>query len=162
MEKSIKRVQKICGALTVVMKICSFIMATAFILSVPCMILGHTFQVSAEQLNAILFNSCSVCIQSFFLLIVFILAHKIFKDISREYTPFLPHNVKRIKTISLVMIVEGIVSPAAIFALRKLFSIEAYCAVNGTGYIFLGILFYCFAVIFEYACLLQKQSDETM
>jgi len=162
MEKTTKRIQQICRVIALFMKICCFIFLVLFCISVVFILSRNSLHVPADQFNILLFNSAYTGIQSLIPFAVFILAYRIFRDISKEYTPFLPKNVRRMKTIAFLTIGWGILCPAAFFVLRKIIPIESAVTVNGFGRIFIGILIYCFAVIFEYACLLQQQSDETM
>lgn len=162
MENMTKRVQQICKVITLLMKTCCIILLVVFCTSIIFIICRNSFRLPPEQFNAILFNSVFAGLQSLFLFVIFSFAYRIFRDISKEYTPFLVKTVKRMKRISALIIVWGIVSPLIFLGLRKIIPIESAFTISGIGRIFVGVLIYCFAVIFEYACLLQQQSDETM
>jgi len=93
-----------------------------------------------------------------FVLFILILTHKIFKDISREYTPFLEKNFKRMKEIALILL----------FSSLQPFSFSGSGSLNiNIGppdyelLIFAGIVYF-FALIFQYGSALQQQSDETL
>lgn len=88
-------------------------------------------------------------------------AYTIFRDISMEYTPFKHKNIKRIKGIAAMTV---ILSAAGSFfdTIADIYMIgEASWHINFMG-IILGIIIYCFALIFDYGCQLQLQSDETL
>lgn len=81
-------------------------------------------------------------------------AGNIFKDISQDSTPFEMKHVKRIKRI------------AVIYLIISLFDFEKSGASTSITLNIVGIvgalMFWCIALIFEYGCELQKESDETL
>lgn len=94
---------------------------------------------------------------------MFLIAGAIFKDISREYTPFVAKHIRRLHVISILMIclslIPGVVEIIMIQWVRP--------SVKGTAsfelsYIFVAVIFFCLAQIFDYGRLLQQQSDETL
>ena len=103
-----------------------------------------------------------ICGQSFFVAIL-IVTNRIFKDISREYTPFLPQNIRRMKKIALLLLLDSIISPPIDLAIRASISAST-SSLSGfsTEMTILAIVIYCFALIFQYGVVLQQQSDETL
>ena len=162
MENSTRRIQRVCKALTIITNICCITLLISFCASVLFIFIRNSIQLSMEEFNMLLFNSVFVSIQSLVLFIIFSLTCRMFRDISKEYTPFLIKNVVRMKKISILTILWGIISPIAFLIIRRIIPIESTFTVSGIGRILVGVLIYCFFLFFEYACLLQQQSDETM
>jgi hypothetical protein len=96
-------------------------------------------------------------IEQTFVLFVLILTHKIFKDISREYTPFLEKNFKRMKKIALILLFSSL-QP---FSFGEPGSLNINIGPDYELLIFAGIVYF-FALIFQYGSMLQQQSDETL
>ena len=92
-----------------------------------------------------------------FVLFILILTHKIFKDISREYTPFLEKNFKRMKQIALLLLFSSL-QP---FSFSGPDSLNINIGPDCELLIFAGIVYF-FALIFQYGSALQQQSDETL
>ena len=93
---------------------------------------------------------------------ILILTHEIFRDISREYTPFLEKHFKRMKKIAYLLLVSSLLGPS-LFSGPS--SLVPYLTVNiWTGYesIIFAVIVYCFALIFQYGSALQQQSNETL
>ncbi|MDD4124929.1 MAG: hypothetical protein PHW77_04295 [Eubacteriales bacterium] len=88
-------------------------------------------------------------------------AYMIFKEISVTARPFEKIYVKRLKTIALIMIISN-------FGLSFIRGITESIMGGKIGNwfqtydIFTAVLIYCLALIFDYGCDLQKQSDETI
>lgn len=98
-----------------------------------------------------------------FFIAILIQTSRIFKDISHEYTPFLPKNIKRMKRIAILLLIDNVVSPHIDLAIRKSISLTAIKFSDFNAEIFvLAIIIYCFALIFQYGAELQQQSDETL
>ncbi|MDR3304463.1 MAG: hypothetical protein LBS85_00315 [Clostridiales Family XIII bacterium] len=85
-----------------------------------------------------------VLIQQAFILRALFMAGFIFKTIQLSHSPFVPVISRKMKHISIVLIF------AAMFSAGFLMTI-----------IIAGICF-CFAVIFDYGCELQRKDDETL
>ncbi|GAV13653.1 DUF2975 domain-containing protein [Paenibacillus sp. NAIST15-1] len=97
------------------------------------------------------------------IMVILFIAGGIFKDISKDYTPFVAKHMKRLKRISLLIagiaIIPGFVEIAMIQmvtpAARVNVSFELF-------YILVAVVFFCLAQIFDYGRMLQQQSDETL
>ncbi|MGG4195829.1 DUF2975 domain-containing protein [Paenibacillus jamilae] len=97
------------------------------------------------------------------IMVILFIARRIFKDISKDYTPFVAKHMKRLKRISLLIagiaIIPGFVEIAMIQmvtpAARVNVSFELF-------YILVAVVFFCLAQIFDYGRMLQQQSDETL
>jgi hypothetical protein len=91
------------------------------------------------------------------------LARAIFKDISREYTPFSDRHINRLKIISLLLLTFTMFPPLIEMLLTMVLApnIEATVSFDLSNIIFV-VVFYCLAQIFDYGRILQQQSDETL
>jgi len=81
-------------------------------------------------------------------------AQNIFKDISIDSSPFEMKQVKRIKRVAILYLIISLFdfqnSPASFTVSLNLVGIIG------------AFMFYCMALIFEYGCALQKESDEIL
>ena len=105
-----------------------------------------------------------LAIRQTFALSILILTHQIFKDISREYTPFLEKNFKRMQEIALILLFSSLLEPSLFSGLSS-FSLVPYLAIDiwpDYELIIFAVIVYCFAMIFQYGSALQQQSDETL
>lgn len=91
------------------------------------------------------------------------LAWLVFRNISRDYTPFTPKHTLYLKFISLLMLTYTIIVPPVEMLLTEILApdVAASFSLELSGIVF-AFMFYCLALIFEYGRLLQKQADETM
>jgi hypothetical protein len=78
----------------------------------------------------------------------------IFKDIHVDSSPFEMKHVKRIKRVAILYLIISLIhfetSVASIMISLNLVGIVG------------ALMFWCIALIFEYGCALQKESDETL
>jgi hypothetical protein len=90
-------------------------------------------------------------------------AQKIFADTHKTGLPFTLQNVKRIKTVAILTIFNGLVTPFMFFLMTSLFApgTDFDYSLDANG-IVLGIIIYALSRIFQYGCQLQKFSDETL
>ncbi|MCM1184288.1 MAG: hypothetical protein NC337_13035 [Roseburia sp.] len=96
-----------------------------------------------------------------FLAVILFLVHAIFRDIGKGCTPFTHQNTARIKGIAIAAILLSLVGGCA-DAFVDYYTIgELTWRVNLVGLIS-GMAIYCIALIFDYGCDLQRQSDETL
>lgn len=87
--------------------------------------------------------------------------YKMFKDISKSYTPFEEKQVKRIKRIALLTLIICIASNVFDFIGEKLVFGNANLGLD-LFWIVIAIIIYCIAYIFDYGCRLQALEDETL
>lgn len=89
--------------------------------------------------------------------------YRMFRDISREGTPFAPKHARRIKMVAWIALVLPIVEGSLGNIHEALLTGEAMVqiGVDMMWLIFAGII-YCLAYIFDYGCQLQQESDETL
>lgn len=113
---------------------------------------------SASELS-ILFTFA--IIQLIIIFFIILTLHRIFLDISRTYSPFTIEQVRRMKLVALLTIIIAVVS--------SVFDGMADIILYGSGtlnieptWFVISIVIYCMAHIFEYGCLLQQESDETL
>jgi hypothetical protein len=93
---------------------------------------------------------------------ILILTHQIFKDISREYTPFLEKHFIRMKEIALLLLISSFLEPSLFSGSSSLVPYLAVDIWPGYELIIFAVIVYCFAMIFQYGSALQQQSDETL
>jgi Protein of unknown function (DUF2975) len=98
------------------------------------------------------------------IMVILFISGRIFKDISKDYTPFVAKHMNRLKRISLLIagmaIIPGLVEILMIQIITPLatmvnVSFELF-------YILVAVVFFCLAQIFDYGRMLQQQSDETL
>ena len=90
-------------------------------------------------------------------------ASGIFKDMSSGHTPFTKKNVNRLRVISPLLIVLGVVVPplGSLISLILAPSVDISFSLN-VGYLVFAAMFFCLALVFEYGAELQNQADETL
>jgi len=81
-------------------------------------------------------------------------AENIFKDISLDSSPFEMKHVKRIKHIAILYLIISMLNFETSAA-------SIMISLNFVGIVG-ALMFWCIALIFEYGCALQKESDETI
>ncbi|SMF86587.1 hypothetical protein SAMN05661091_3439 [Paenibacillus uliginis N3/975] len=91
------------------------------------------------------------------------LAGAIFKDISREYTPFAAKQTKRLKAISKLMVLLAIIPASVEILMMQILAptVKVYVSFE-LSFILVAVVFFCLAQIFDYGGVLQQQSDETL
>jgi len=96
---------------------------------------------------------------------MFFLAYKLFGNIGTSQTPFSMENVKILKWISYLMLIFAIpvtLAAEALFMLYSSWDVFTMQWGGGLPLVFVAVLFYFMAHIFEYGAALQKESDETL
>jgi len=98
-----------------------------------------------------------------FILAILAATFMMFRSIRRENTPFLPDVPKYIKIIGGLVMFASPVS-RWIGDIVAFFVLESIVIVNDSDIIgiFIGGIFACLAIIFEYGSILQTQDDETL
>lgn len=92
---------------------------------------------------------------------IFRTMYKIFRAISLDHTPFRSENAKSMKKIAILIIVMGLVDSVASFLADKLLGPQADFGIDFMWLVMAAVI-YCIALIFDYGCQLQQQSDETL
>lgn len=106
--------------------------------------------------------SVAVFVVSAFLFVILLITYKMFKKIHESYTPFDEQHVKSIKTIGILVMVMTLVGRIVDSTASSIIGISTLgISTDSTG-IILGLIIFCLAYIFDYGCMLQKQSDETL
>jgi len=85
---------------------------------------------------------------------LFFHAQNIFKDISIDSSPFEMKQVKRIKRVAILYLI------ISLFNFENS-AVSFTISLNLVGIIG-AFMFYCMALVFEYGCALQKESDEIL
>ncbi|MCY9529407.1 DUF2975 domain-containing protein [Paenibacillus alvei] len=97
------------------------------------------------------------------IMVILFIAGGIFKDISKDYTPFVAKHMKRLKRISLLIagmaIIPGFVEITMIQMVTPAVMVNVSFELF---YILVAVVFFCLAQIFDYGRMLQQQSDETL
>ena len=85
---------------------------------------------------------------------LFLQAQNIFKDISKDGSPFELKHVKRIKRVAILYLIISLLdSETSVVSISMSFNM-----VGIVG----ALMFYCIALVFEYGCALQQESDEIL
>ena len=96
-----------------------------------------------------------------FLAVIIFLVHAIFNDIGKGCTPFSRQNTMRIKGVAIASVILSLIGGFS-DAFVDYYTIgELTWSINIVGLI-TGMAIYCIALIFDYGCDLQRQSDETL
>ena len=97
-----------------------------------------------------------------------IMAQRIFREISKEYTPFKPLHVKRLKRITvlslLCLIGDGLLntwSARLLNSVNRSFLSQFLHDLNYTNFL-LPVVICCCTFILDYACQLQAEADTTL
>jgi len=97
------------------------------------------------------------------IMVILFIAGWIFKDISKDYTPFVAKHMKRLKRISLLIAGMAIIPGFVEIAMIQMVTPAAKVNVSfELFYILVAVVFFCLAQIFDYGRMLQQQSDETL
>ena len=100
-------------------------------------------------------------IQLIFIFMILFTLYQIFSAISRDYTPFTEGNGKRMRKAAIWTVGMCVVACVTDGIADKLLTGEATFGLNFV-WIILAAVIYCIALIFDYGCQLQQQSDETL
>ena len=92
---------------------------------------------------------------------VFLTLHRIFSAICKDHTPFTNINAKRMRKVAVLIIAMGAISSITEFIAHKLITTQDGYSIDGTWLVMAAVI-YCIALIFDYGCQLQQQSDETL
>lgn len=98
-----------------------------------------------------------------------IMAQRIFREINKEYTPFKPLHVKRLRRITvlslLCIIGDGLLntwSARLTGSLNTTGFVQSFLKDLNFVYFLLPVVTYCFSFILDYACQLQAEADTTL
>lgn len=93
--------------------------------------------------------------------IILLMLRNITKAIHKNYSPFTKENVKRLMVIATLYLVMPFVSIAIIIlTIGGMTLMEALVMIAASAV--MAAIFYMLALIFDYGCQLQKESDETL
>ena len=172
-----EKVLKMAKTMNIVLKVISAVlvlmmMAQGVVLSFPLdysegtTVLADIWGVNipySGDMNTFYSSMIITMIRSGIMATIIFIASFIFRDISREYTPFTKKSSDKIKVISLLLLAnEILLSPLQLFIVMALVP-EVNAAVSfNIGNIIAAVIFFCFSLVFEYGCVLQKESDEIL
>lgn len=178
MEEKKKKIQKLCKGLDAFTKIAFVLLVVASIFMLLLMIGSlvakdylidffntHSANISGN-FNVLLIDSKFI-IASYFILIIIKLivisavlfrANGIFKDIKNDGLPFKNGYSSKIRDIAIAIVVYSLL-PQLDITTRGLWNINI--GINLGSFLF-AVVFSLLSIIFEYGCLLQQESDETL
>jgi len=94
--------------------------------------------------------------------VVMLLCEKVLGTVNTESTPFVPKNVKRIKTISVLMAASSVV-PSWVSQIVGFIAGKREMMMNvEVTMLVIALVIWCVALIFEYGVTLQEREDETL
>ena len=115
-----------------------------------------------------IFLICS-CMVYFLASAALIMAQRIFRDINKEYTPFKPLHVTRLRRITwmstLCILGDGLLDTWSVQLLQQPLQpgfIRMFLRDLNFAYFLLPLVVYCFSFILDYACQLQAEADTTL
>lgn len=118
--------------------------------------------------TTVVFLLCS-CIVYFLASAALIMAQRIFRDINKEYTPFKPLHVTRLRRITwmstLCILGDGLLDTWSVQLLQQPLQpgfIRMFLRDLNFAYFLLPLVVYCFSFILDYACQLQDEADTTL
>lgn len=91
------------------------------------------------------------------LLAILIILGNIFKSISKEYSPFIESNYRRLMIVASLTLLSLIFVP-----FENIIGLNVDYVSNTITILFVSLLIYSLALIFRYGQYLQKESDETL
>ena len=156
--ESLKKTSKVFAVIAKVMEVLSYVVA-AMILLFMILPTNIYFGIKLDEAGMIgaIWNLLqdkldpSVSYKIFFIIMIILCliigyvmrnTSKLFKKINKDYSPFVPENVKIIKTIAIGMAVIILIE------------------VNLGSALVTGIAIWAVALLFDYGCELQNESDE--
>lgn len=156
--EKIRRLQKISRVTFVVLTVLQVLLVlTAVAVVLAGIFCGGTFASKLNQLfsavaqdvltaGALVFLILCVVVKLALYFAVLTLAGRMFRDFSREDSPFRQIQVQRMRWIALLIFVASFIN---------LFSMQI------TSWI-AALLIWCVSIVFDYGCQLQQESDETL
>ena len=174
------KISKSSRVISIVLQICSIAVIVAFCMEAITLVwigatgsVGEAFKLGAISLHSpvdsdagtaqIAVEAVTAMTQQIFVWFMIFAACRIFKEISVELRPFELKHAARIRKIAILMLVSGVVVPAAEAIAARLCDYTG--AVSGEInmlYIFVGIIFLALSYMFRYGAMLQQQADETL
>lgn len=156
--EKLRKTSKVFAAITKAIEILSYITAAMFLLFMilptgiylgikldEAGMIGSIWNMLQAKLDpSVAYNVFFVIMAILSLVIAYVMhnASKLFKKINTDYSPFVPENVKIIKTIAIGMAVIILIE------------------VNIGSALVTGIAIWAVALLFDYGCELQSESDE--
>ena len=104
---------------------------------------------------------CLFIVQLAVAFMVFFMLYRIFAAISKEHTPFTAVNAKRMKQVAILVIIMGVINSIIEFVAQRLLASPEGYSID-LMWVVIAAVIYCIALIFDYGCQLQQQSDETL
>lgn len=178
MEEKKKKIQKLCKGLDAFTKIAFVLLVVASILMLLLMIGSlvakdylvdffntHSANISGN-FNVLLSDSKFIIATYFGLIIIYLIvisavmfrANEIFKNIKNDGLPFKNVNSTKIRDIAVAIVVYSLL-PQMNINTRGLWDVNI--GINLGSFLF-AVVFVLLSIIFEYGCLLQQESDETL
>ena len=123
-------------------------------------LINYSVEPSPEVVNEI-GESIILLIASAAFLAIALICKKIFVEIDKCGTPFIPQVSKGMRKIAAVICIMFFVEGAESILYPVFTGTEPKLYIDGTDFIFVSVLM-LLSYIFDYGCKLQKESDETL
>ncbi len=124
---------------------------------------GNELPMNITAVSALLSYLLTVII---FSLCIFRHVEQLFRRIYTSHTPFEMDNARQIRKISILMIlvaiIPNIVGVSVGATLSRFYDSTMHIKAYNSFDIFVVLMFFCVAEIFNYGCELQQQADETL
>lgn len=104
-------------------------------------------------------------VQQGLILAMLYIVTSIFNTIQESHSPFVPGIAKKMKVISILVLLANVSTPISSNFLHIPSSAELeslFSITDALGTFVIAGIFYCFAVVFEYGLKLQQESDQTL
>lgn len=176
-EAKITRTSKWISALLKIVGVITLIVVIASILGIGILIasggdLQNTFisaftvtsgsnELVITSVNTVILSLIYMTLVSLCMLAILYQTHLIFRDVSKEGTPFQHKHIQRIKMIAYFVGFLGILV-SVVDSLIDSNMMNTYTLNIDFTSILVGFIIYTLALFFEYGCELQQLSDETL
>lgn len=154
---------------------CTFLFAVLWILLIPLSILSIVGILGISGLPSSAYELVILALVGLVAICLVYIGHKVFGDVAAGESPFAMVQVKRLRTVALLLLLYTVFEIALSPGLISAMSVEqlsvGYAVTNSVPAPILSInlgallgaaVFWALSLIFEYGVLLQEFSDETL
>lgn len=124
-------------------------------------IILYIVDLAGQKVDEPIYETVRMFATLLFLLAVVLVAARIFYNINKAGTPFIPAVVKGMKAAA-VLVAFMIAVPHLLYEIMAPNRGLSLLDPNTLFALLCGGIVFCFAVVFEYGCLLQAENDETL
>ena len=166
MSKILGRILRICAIVLIVLNVPIIVVAVfapALGLELSRSEMDFLQTVSLSDLSNLRAWLIDVALGTVTMIAILFIAGSIFRNISRDCTPFTKKNSTRIMIISLLIIADEIVIAPLQLLLKMILvpEVEAIVSITLSNMV-VAVVVFCLALIFEYGRTLQQESDELL